>query len=87
MTIGGGIALIVIGAILAFAIHLENSFIDLQLIGYILMVAGAIVTILGLVLLGRRRQTVTTDRTLADPVTGESVRSRVTEADDPLPPR
>lgn len=87
MTIGGGIALFVIGAILAFAIHLENAFIDLQLIGYILMGAGVIVTIIGLALLGRRRQTVTTERAVADPVTGESVRSRVTDADDPIAPR
>jgi membrane-bound ClpP family serine protease len=84
MTLGGGIALIVIGAVLAFAINLENAFIDLHLIGYILMGAGVIVTIVGAVLLTRKRQSVTTSRTVADPVTGERVSSHVTEADDPI---
>jgi len=82
MTIGGGIALAVIGAILAFAINLENAWVDLDLIGYILMGAGALVFLIGIILLVRRRQSVSTTRVLADPVTGERVSERVTESDD-----
>ena len=82
MTIGGGIALLVIGAILAFAINLENAWIDLDLIGYILMGAGVVVFIIGLVLLARRRQSVSTTRVMADPVSGERVSQHVTEMDD-----
>ena len=82
MTIGGGIALLVIGAILAFAINLENAWIDLDLIGYILMGAGVVVFIVGLVLLARRRQSVSTTRVMADPVSGERVSQHVTEMDD-----
>jgi len=86
MTMGGGIALIVIGAILTFAINLENSFVDLDLIGWILMGAGFIVFVIGLVLILRRRQSVSTARTTADPVSGERVSQRVTESDDLYPP-
>jgi predicted membrane channel-forming protein YqfA (hemolysin III family) len=60
MSIGTGIGLFVVGAILAFAIHLTNAFVSLQLIGYILMAAGAVVFILGLVFTLRKRQSITT---------------------------
>jgi hypothetical protein len=60
MSIGSGIVLFVIGAILAFALNIQATWIDLHLVGYILMIAGVIVFILGLVFLLRRRQSVTT---------------------------
>jgi hypothetical protein len=60
MSIGTGIALFVVGAILAFAIHLNNAVVSLQLIGYILMAAGVVVFIIGLVFTLRKRQSVTT---------------------------
>lgn len=63
MSIGAGIALIVIGAILAFAVDLPNDFVDFTTIGYIMIGAGVIVFIIGLVLLVRRRQVDTVTRT------------------------
>ena len=84
MTLGGGIALIVIGAVLAFAINLENAFIDLDLVGYILMGAGVVVTIVGAILLARRPRAVVTSRSGVDPVTGDRVTTQMTEADDPM---
>ena len=60
MSIGTGIVLFVIGAVLTFAVNLENSFVDLDLVGYILMGAGLIVFVIGLVLTLRKRQSVTT---------------------------
>lgn len=63
MSIGAGIALIVIGAILAFAVDLPNEFVDFTTIGYIMIGAGVIVAIIGVVLLARRRQTDTVTRT------------------------
>jgi hypothetical protein len=60
MSIGTGIGLFVVGAILAFAIHLDNAVVSLQLIGYILMAAGVVVFIIGLVFMLRKRQSVTT---------------------------
>ena len=55
MTIGSGIALFVIGAILAFAVNVELDFVDLNLIGYILMGAGVLVFVLGLIFMLVRR--------------------------------
>ncbi len=63
MSIGAGIALFVIGAILAFAVNLPNDYVDLSTIGYIMMGAGAIVFLIGIVLMVRRRQTDTVTRT------------------------
>ena len=40
MTIGGSIALIVIGAILRFGVTWKPKYLDLEAIGVILMVAG-----------------------------------------------
>lgn len=82
MSLGTGIVLFVIGAILAFALNLQVSWIDLHLVGYILMIAGAVGIILGIVLMTRRRRTVATTRTAVDPVNGERVTRRVGESDD-----
>ena len=79
MSLGAGIFLLAVGAILAFAVNIDVPGIDLTVVGYILMVAGAIGIILGIVLLARRRSTVATSRTAVDPVTGESVRRDVRE--------
>ena len=54
MTIGGSIALVVIGAILRYAIHWSPAHVNVQLIGLILMIGGAIGLILSLVFLMRR---------------------------------
>ncbi len=77
MSLGAGIFLLVVGAILAFAVNLEVPGIDLVTVGYILMIAGAVGIILGIVLLTRRRRTVAESRSVVDPATGESVRRDV----------
>lgn len=84
MSIGFGIFLFVVGAILTFALQIELSWIDINLVGYFLMGAGVVVTIIGIALLARRRQTVTTERTGVDPASGQRVTQRSTDA-DPLP--
>jgi hypothetical protein len=80
MSIGGGIFLVVIGAVLDFALKVTPTWIDLQLVGQILMVAGVIVIIVGIILLMRKRRSSVTTRTSIDPVTGQRVDS--TERDD-----
>lgn len=55
MTIGGGIALIILGAILAFAVEIDLAGLDLNTIGFILMIGGAIGLIFGLVNYSRVR--------------------------------
>lgn len=84
MSLGTGIVLVVIGAILAFALNVQVDWIDLHLVGYILMVAGAVGIILGIVLMSRRRRSVATTRTAVDPATGERVTRRTGESDDVL---
>jgi hypothetical protein len=81
MSIGLGIFLIVLGAVLAFALNVQVDWIDLQLVGYICLIAGVLVTILGIVLLVRRRQSLTTSRTSIDPASGERVDATRSETD------
>ena len=86
MSIGTGAVLFVIGAILAFAVHVSVGFISLTTVGYILMAAGVVVFIVGLVLALRGRRTVTTSRTGVDAASGEPIAelldvSRLTELD------
>jgi len=66
MSLGAGIFLIAVGAILSFAITVSPSWIDLHVVGYILMAAGVIVLILGIVLLMRRRRSSVTTRRYVD---------------------
>ena len=66
MGIGSGIALFVIGAILVFALNIDTGgYVDLDLIGYILMGAGVVVFLISLILVMRSRRTETVDRTAA----------------------
>ena len=62
MSIGLGIFLFVVGAVLVWALNIQVDWVDLDLVGYILMGAGALIFILGLVLLTRRRNSISTTR-------------------------
>ncbi len=84
MSIGAGIFMFVVGAILAFALNVEASWIDLQLVGYLLMAGGVVTVVIGLAFLFRRRSAVATTRTVADPVAGERVTQRSASSDGPL---
>jgi uncharacterized membrane protein YedE/YeeE len=56
VTIGGSIALIVIGAILTWGITWQPTYVDLQAIGVILMIAGVAGLIISVAFtLNRRR--------------------------------
>ncbi|WP_375400005.1 DUF6458 family protein [uncultured Amnibacterium sp.] len=81
MSLGAGIVLLAIGAILAYAVNVQVSFVDLHTVGYILMAAGAIGIILGIVLISRRRSSVSTSRSSIDPATGDRVRRDVRSDD------
>jgi hypothetical protein len=82
MSIGGGIFLVVIGAILKFALRVTPTWIDLQLVGEILMLAGVVVIIIGIILMVRKRRSSVTTRSGIDPATGQ--RFDTTERDDRL---
>lgn len=56
MTIGGSIALIIIGAILRFAVTWHGKYVNIQAIGVILMVSGVVGLVVSVaVLISRRR--------------------------------
>ncbi len=64
MTIGSGIALIILGAILAFGIDADQfGGINVQTIGYILMIGGLVGTLIGVGLMSRRTAPRRTSRT------------------------
>ena len=58
MGIGASITLLAIGAILAFAVDATFSGINIQVIGVILMVCGALGLVLTMLVFGRRDRTV-----------------------------
>lgn len=66
MTIGGSIGLIVVGAILAFAVSYEIAGIDIQVVGVIMMIGGVVGLIIGLSLWRRDRARTTTTRVVDD---------------------
>lgn len=78
MSLGLGIFLVVVGAILVYALNITVDWVDLDLVGYILMGAGAVVIILGIVLLTRKRTSVSTTRR----VDGEQITSEKRSIDD-----
>ena len=74
MGIGGSIFLIVVGAILAFAVNVSLGWLDLNIVGWVMMLAGAFGLILTLWFWNSRRRVVTTTPVVED--------RRVIPADD-----
>jgi membrane-bound ClpP family serine protease len=81
VSLGGGIFLIVVGAILAFALNVNLGWIDLHMVGYICLIAGIVITIIGIILITRKRTSRVTRSTTIDPNTGQQVDT--TRRDDP----
>lgn len=84
MSIGGGIALIVIGAVLAFAVEDAVPVVNLYIIGIICMIAGAVGLILGLALTfqrSSRRKLSTTETVERQQTAGGEATVRRTDQD------
>ena len=60
MGIGASVFLIAVGAILTFALNLRVGFVDIDVVGWILMAAGVIGLIITMSIWGGRRRTVVT---------------------------
>ena len=56
MSIGGSVALIVIGAILRFAVTWHPKYVDIKAIGVILMIGGAAGLCVAIALMAMRRR-------------------------------
>jgi hypothetical protein len=68
MGIGASVFLLAIGAILAFAVDYETSGVDINVVGFILMVAGAVGLLMTTLVFGRRDTgaVVTEERVVRD---------------------
>jgi hypothetical protein len=64
--IGASIFLIVLGAILAFAVHASLGFVSIQVVGWVLMAAGAVGLILTLWFWNSRRRPAAVERQVID---------------------
>jgi hypothetical protein len=80
MSLGLGIFLVVVGAVLVYALNITVDWVDLDLVGYILMGAGAVIIIIGIVLLTRKRTSVSTTR--SGVVDGQQVTQEKRSIDD-----
>ena len=88
MGIGFSIFLLAVGAILAFAVHATVAGLDIRVVGFILMAAGAVGLILTLAVFApRRRRTVTqTSRAYgAQQIAGSSTMTTEDVAGPPIP--
>ena len=64
MRLGTAIVLLALGAILTFAVEFDVSGIDIRVVGWILMIVGALGIVLELAIWGpRSRRAVTTEHT------------------------
>jgi hypothetical protein len=79
MGIGAGIFLIAMGAIITFALNIETSFMDLSVVGWVLMIAGVIGILLQLWFWNSRKRT-TVVRRQTPPVAPDQVRTTVEPA-------
>lgn len=60
MAIGLGVVLIVIGAIFAFALDVDLNFVDDNVLGWILILAGVLAIVLSLIVNAQRSRQRTT---------------------------
>ncbi|NUT34503.1 MAG: hypothetical protein HOV79_15660 [Hamadaea sp.] len=78
MGIGASIFLLALGAILTFALDVSVGWLDLDVVGWILMIGGALGLVMTTLIWGNRRNTTVVD----DPVEHH----RVEERSDFTPP-
>ena len=71
MSIGVGIFLMVVGAVLAFAVQDSWDAVNLQVVGYILLIAGIVGILLSFYITTRRRRV---DTDAIDPAVEEEYR-------------
>jgi hypothetical protein len=75
MGIGFSIFLLAVGAILAFAVHATVAGVDIHVVGWILMAAGALGLIFTMIVFGPRRRILVGNETVpaSGPVLGSAV--------------
>jgi hypothetical protein len=87
MGIGGSIFLLALGAILAFAVNAQLSGIDINVVGYVLMLAGLIGLVATIWFWNSRRRTVVEETRPVIRTEGQVVDEyRTVRRQDPPPP-
>jgi membrane protein implicated in regulation of membrane protease activity len=83
LSIGFGIFLMAVGAIVAWAVPAlwQVDGANWTLIGYILLGAGALITLIGIVMMASRRRSTEVSRSTVDPALGTRV-ERTERRDD-----
>lgn len=79
MGIGASVFMLAIGAIIAFAFNIRVGWLDLDVVGWVLMAAGAFGLIMTLTVFNRSRRTVTRTTAPADPYAAPPAGERVVE--------
>src|SRR4051794_27104873 len=80
MRLGTAIVLLALGAILTFALRVDVSGVDLQVVGWILMIVGALGIVLEVAVWGpRSRRRVTHSEGYAAPAAGAPVQRTTTD--------
>ena len=79
MRLGTAIVLLALGAILTFALQVDVSGIDLQVVGWILMIAGALGIVLELAVWAPRSRRRVSSTEAYDAPAGAPVRRSTTE--------
>ena len=81
MGIGASIFMLAVGAIITFAFNIRVGWLDLDIVGWILMAAGAVGLIVTLMMLNRRRTVVSSNTTPMVPPTTPGQQQIVDEYD------
>ena len=63
MGIGASVFMIAVGAIITFAFNIRVGWLDLDVVGWVLMAAGAVCLLLTVMMINRRRTVVTNSTT------------------------
>jgi len=85
MGIGVSVLLLAVGAILAFAVHASVAGVDIHVVGWILMAAGALGLLISMIMFAPRRRRVVSETTApAVSATGEPTVVRRSTRDDVL---
>ncbi|MEE6258332.1 DUF6458 family protein [Plantactinospora sonchi] len=79
MGIGGSIFLIALGAILAFAVNVGTGWLDLNVVGWVLMLAGVVGLAMTAYFWRSRRRTVVATPATPEPRVVPSPRDQVVE--------
>jgi hypothetical protein len=89
MGIGGSIFLLALGAILAFAVNAHISGIDINVVGYVLMLAGLVGLIITIWYWNSRRRSTVVSQSQRPGMRSDGTyvsEYRETRRDDPPPP-